>query len=140
VVADRRKPLLFREWWPGSRMTPGVWGIPVPAEGEAVLPATLLVPLVGFDRQGYRLGYGGGYYDRTLAAMPGRPLAIGVGFEQALLDTIHPQPHDVPMDVIVTAQGVHARDVAAAGTDGRRGTPGTAGVRGRGRCGEGRKP
>ena len=63
-----------------------------------------LAPLVGFDSCGYRLGYGGGYYDRTLAAATPKPLAIGVGFELSRLDTIHPQPHDVPMDFIVTEE------------------------------------
>ena len=81
VVVERARPLVFREWWPGIRMTPGVWNIPVPAEGEAVLPGVVVAPLVGFDGPGYRLGYGGGYYDRTLAALPDRPPAIGVGFE-----------------------------------------------------------
>ncbi|MBI3208488.1 MAG: hypothetical protein HYZ37_06260, partial [Candidatus Solibacter usitatus] len=68
----------------------GIWNIPVPVEGPSVQPDTLLVPLLGFDRQGYRLGYGGGYYDRTLAAATDRPLLVGVGFEQALIPTIHP--------------------------------------------------
>jgi 5,10-methenyltetrahydrofolate synthetase len=66
----------------------------------------LLVPLLGFDAAGYRLGYGGGYYDRTLAAMEPRPLAIGVGYEALRLPTIHPQPHDIPMDAIVTDAGI----------------------------------
>jgi len=74
----------------------------VPAEGDPVSPTALLVPLVGFDEMGYRLGYGGGYYDRTLASFPARPLAIGVGYEFAHLETIHPQPHDIPMSAIVT--------------------------------------
>lgn len=102
VVVERARPLAFREWWPGMRMAPGVWNIPVPAEGEWVQPDVLLVPLLGFDDSGYRLGYGGGYYDRTLAAMPTKPLAIGLGYELSRLATIHPQPHDVPMDLIVT--------------------------------------
>ncbi len=62
VVVERARPLAFREWWPGMRMAPGVWGIPAPAEGDWVLPDVLLVPLLGFDGSGYRLGYGGGYY------------------------------------------------------------------------------
>ncbi|MBX6373475.1 MAG: 5-formyltetrahydrofolate cyclo-ligase [Acetobacteraceae bacterium] len=118
VVAERARPLIFREWWPGARMTLGVWDIPVPAEGEPLHPAILLVPLVGFDEQGYRLGYGGGYYDRTLAAAAAadrRPFAIGVGFELSRIATIHPQPHDVPMDVIVTERRVIPRTASAAG-------------------------
>jgi hypothetical protein len=67
-----------------------------------VLPHALLVPLVGYDRQGFGLGYGGGFYDRTLAAMPHRPITFGLGFALASLPTIHPQPYDIPMDVIIT--------------------------------------
>ena len=69
-------------------------------------PTALLVPLVGFDRRGYRLGYGGGYYDRTLATMHPKPLTIGIGYDLGRLETIHPQPHDIPMDAIVTEAGV----------------------------------
>ncbi len=105
VVLQRAQPMVFRPWWPGIRMTRGIWDIPVPAEGRPVRPDTLLIPLVGFDARGYRLGHGGGYYDRTLAAMPRRPLAIGIGFESLRLQTIHPQPHDIPMDLIVTELG-----------------------------------
>ncbi|MBR0648560.1 5-formyltetrahydrofolate cyclo-ligase [Roseomonas terrae] len=106
VVVERAQPMLFRPWWPGVRMMKGIWDIPVPAEGRPVSPDMLLVPLVGFDARGYRLGHGGGYYDRTLAAMPQRPRAIGIGFESLRLPSIHPQPHDIPMDLIVTEHGV----------------------------------
>ncbi|MEQ8494134.1 MAG: 5-formyltetrahydrofolate cyclo-ligase [Gammaproteobacteria bacterium] len=102
VVAAPARPLVFRRWWPGMRMTRGVWGIPVPAAAPEVTPDVLLVPLLGYDDAGYRLGHGGGYYDRTLAAAVPRPLAIGVGYAGARLPTILPQPHDMPMDVIVT--------------------------------------
>jgi 5-formyltetrahydrofolate cyclo-ligase len=105
VVVERVRPLVFRAWWPGIRMVPGVWDVPVPTEGEAVLPDALVAPLVAFDGHGYRLGYGG-YYERTLAAIPERPLAVGVGLELSRLETIYPQPHDVPMDLIVTEQPV----------------------------------
>lgn len=121
VVVERARPLAFREWWPGMRMAPGVWGIPVPDEGDWVRPEVLLVPLLGFDGAGYRLGYGGGYYDRTLAAMPARPLAIGIGYEPLRLATIHPRPHDVPMDLIVTERWAAVRMAGGvpAGTDAR---------------------
>ena len=102
VVIGKAQPLIFRLWWPGVPMTPGVWNIPVPAEGDPVQPDTLLVPVVGFDAAGYRLGYGGGFYDRTIAAMPVRPRLIGIGFAGSRLASIHPQPHDIPMDRIVT--------------------------------------
>jgi 5,10-methenyltetrahydrofolate synthetase len=106
AVVEKGRPLAFFAWRPGDRLERGFWNIPVPAERLPVRPTVLLVPLVGFDAQGYRLGYGGGYYDRTLAAMTPRARAIGVGYELGRLETIHPQPHDVPMDAIVTEAGV----------------------------------
>jgi 5-formyltetrahydrofolate cyclo-ligase len=106
VVIEKGQPLEFRAWQPGAPLERGVWDIPVPAERQVVHPTVLLVPVVGFDEGGYRLGYGGGYYDRTLAARNPRPLAIGVGYEFQRLATIDPQPHDVPMDAIVTEAGV----------------------------------
>jgi 5-formyltetrahydrofolate cyclo-ligase len=102
VVVDRKGPLEYRAWRPGEKLVDGVWHIPVPERREVVVPAMVLAPLVGFDGACYRLGYGGGYFDRTLAALVPRPLAIGVGFAVQALATIHPQPFDVPMDVIVT--------------------------------------
>jgi 5-formyltetrahydrofolate cyclo-ligase len=109
VVVQKAAPLVFRSWRPGERLVPGVWSIPVPADGEVVQPDVLLVPLVGYDQQGFRLGYGGGFYDRTLAAMPQRPITLGVGFSLASLPTVHPQPHDIRMDVIITEQQSTAR-------------------------------
>ncbi|MCI9882420.1 5-formyltetrahydrofolate cyclo-ligase [Methylobacterium goesingense] len=102
VVIAKAEPLQFREWRPGIAMARGVWDIPIPAQGDPVLPDILLAPLVGFDGRNYRLGYGGGYYDRTIAAMPAKPLSIGVGFSLSRLASIHPQAHDLPMDLIVT--------------------------------------
>jgi 5-formyltetrahydrofolate cyclo-ligase len=109
VVAVPRAPMLFRRWQPGDALTPGIWNIPVPAQGAAILPDIVIAPLVGFDRAGFRLGYGGGYYDRTLAAMPQRPQVLGVGFALGELPTIYPLPHDIPMDAIVTEEGVACR-------------------------------
>jgi len=106
VVVESGTPLEFWAWQPRMKMARGVWNIPVPGERVPVRPGLLLVPLVGFDPAGYRLGYGGGYYDRTLAAMHPRPYCIGVGFELGRLDSIRPQPHDIPMDMIVTERGV----------------------------------
>lgn len=83
----------------------GIWGIPIPAERQIVRPTALLMPLIGFDEAGYRLGCGGGYYGRTLAVMMPKPLTIGVGYALGRLDTIHPQPHDIPMDAILTEEG-----------------------------------
>ncbi len=101
-------PLEFRLWTPDAPMAAGLWDIPHPAEGAPVVPSALLIPLVGFDGAGHRLGNGGGYYDRTLAALTPRPVAIGVGFELGRLASIAPQPHDQPMDAIVTEAGVQS--------------------------------
>jgi 5,10-methenyltetrahydrofolate synthetase len=106
-VVARGAPLQFQTWWPGAPLRRGVLGIPVPDGTEPLKPQALLVPPVGFDACGYRLGYGAGYFDRTLAAAAPRPLAIAVAFELARMPTIHPQPHDVPMDFVVTEAGVH---------------------------------
>jgi 5-formyltetrahydrofolate cyclo-ligase len=102
VIAAKNEALRFRLWRAGDPLERGMWNIPQPAEGEEIHPHIIVVPLVGFDRAGYRLGYGGGYFDRTLAVAPNRPRIIGVGYGQSVLKTIYPQPHDVPMDVIVT--------------------------------------
>ena len=109
AVVDRKGPLEYRTWRPGETLVDGVWNIPIPEKREVVVPQAVLAPLVGFDRECYRLGYGGGYFDRTLAALTPRPWAIGVGFELSGLETIHPQDFDVPMDVIVTEVAVHQR-------------------------------
>ena len=102
VVVTAKEPLEYWHWKPGAEMTTGVWNIPVPAERRVVIPDLVLAPLVGFDRAGYRLGYGGGYFDRTLASLTPRPFAIGVGHAFGALETIFPQPFDIPMDAIVT--------------------------------------
>lgn len=106
VVAAKASPLQFRHWWPGAAMIAGPLGIPFPQDTALVTPDAALVPLVGFDPCGYRLGYGGGYFDRTLAAMATKPVTIGVGYEAARLPTIHPQLHDIAMDFIVTEAGI----------------------------------
>ena len=107
--APRATPLEFWAWQPRMKMARGVWNIPIPGERVPVQPDLLIVPLVGFDGAGYRLGYGGGYYDRTLAALAPRPRCIGIGFELGRLDSIRPQPHDIPMDAIVTEERAFRR-------------------------------
>lgn len=102
VVIQKGWPLEFRVWSPGDPLERGVWNILVPAHGPAVLPDVVIAPVVGFDEANYRLGYGGGFFDRTLAAMTRRPLVIGIGYAESRIRTIYPQPHDIPMDVIVT--------------------------------------
>lgn len=107
LVETKAAPLVFRRWTPETRMVRGDWNIPVPPPDAPVLaPGITLAPLVGWDGAGYRLGYGGGYFDRTLAALSPRPFAIGIGLQAARLDTIRPQPHDIPLDVIMTETGV----------------------------------
>jgi 5-formyltetrahydrofolate cyclo-ligase len=109
VVIDKKGPLEYRAWKPGEALIAGVWDIPIPEKREIVVPAMVLAPLVGFDGECYRLGYGGGYFDRTLGFMDPRPLAIGVGFAFQEIETIHPQPFDIPMDTIVTEAGLRRR-------------------------------
>lgn len=120
VVVQPRSPLEFRPWTPDARMEKGVWGILHPAAGPPQRPQAFLSPLVGFDAEGYRLGYGAGYYDRTLAGREDRPLVIGVGFEFQRLPSIHPQPHDVPMDWILTEAGLWPTPAGAARRNAQR--------------------
>lgn len=107
VVIEKNAPLVYREWWPGVVTEPGVFDLPVPQGTDILVPEAVLIPPVGFDEQGYRLGYGGGYFDRTLAAMHPQPLKIAVAFELSRISTIRPQPHDIGMDFVVTELGVH---------------------------------
>jgi 5-formyltetrahydrofolate cyclo-ligase len=113
VVVEKCQPLEFRPWTPGCEMTLGVWNIPIPDTRERVTPRLLLAPVVGFDPQRYRLGYGGGYFDRTLAALIGPRTVIGVGYDSQAVETIHPLPHDIPMDRIVTESGFRHEAEAA---------------------------
>ena len=106
-VTAPKSPLQFRLWKPGDPLRPGVYDIPVPDGTPVALPDVAIVPMNGFDSRGYRLGYGGGYFDRTLAAMERRIVAIGVAYETLRLDTIHPQLYDVPMDFVVTEQAIY---------------------------------
>ncbi len=105
VVVARDRPLAFREWHAETPLEKDRYGIPTPAAGEFLQPDLILLPLNGFDAAGYRLGYGGGYFDRTLAALSPRPLAVGVGFELNRLPTIRPESHDQRLDWIVTEAG-----------------------------------
>ena len=113
-VVQKAAPLQFRHWQPGVAMTRGVYDIPVPAATDIVLPQALIMPPVGFDAAGYRLGYGGGFYDRTLASITPRPLTIGVAYELSRLPTIHPQDFDLAMDYVVTERGVFMTQTPSA--------------------------
>jgi len=105
VVVEADAPLAFRCWDADTPLAADRYGIPTPISGDFVLPDLILLPLNGFDAAGYRLGYGGGYFDRTLAALSPRPLAVGVGFEINRLDSIRPESHDQRLDWIVTEAG-----------------------------------
>jgi 5-formyltetrahydrofolate cyclo-ligase len=105
VVTEKAAPLVFRRWRPGCRMERGVWNIPVPAGGEVLTPEVVVAPLVGIDAEGYRLGNGGGYYDRTLATFSPLPRRIGVGQDFCPLPTIFPMPWDIPMQLAVLGDG-----------------------------------
>jgi 5-formyltetrahydrofolate cyclo-ligase len=110
VVVEKGMPLLFRLWKEGEPLVRGVWNIPVPEGGDAVIPDVSVAPVVGFDRACYRLGYGGGFFDRTLAALEPRPQVLGVGYSLQAIDTIHPLSHDIAMTAIVTETGTLTRD------------------------------
>ena len=102
VVIEKGRPLVFRTYRSGDRLQKGVWNIPIPADGAEVIPDVVISPVVGYDPNNYRLGYGGGFFDRTLAALPRKPLVLGVGYAMQAIPTIHAQPHDIPMDRIIT--------------------------------------
>jgi len=102
VITGDGQPLKFARWQPGERLARGRWGIAEPAACAWLEPQMLIVPLLGVDSENFRLGNGGGYFDRTLAAASPRPMAVGVGFDGARIDTIYPLPHDIALDVIVT--------------------------------------
>jgi len=110
VVVAPKTPLIFREWHPGIELAKGPLDIPYPKNSQQLTPDAVLLPMNGWDPQGYRLGYGGGYFDRTLASLAKKPLTVGISYEFAKLDTIHPQPWDVPMEYVVTERGVYRRD------------------------------
>jgi len=109
VVETRAAPLVFRRWTPTTRMIRGDWNIPVPPhDAERLSPDIALAPCLGWDTRCFRLGWGGGYFDRTLAALHPRPVTIGVALSAAVLNTIYPQPHDISLEMIVTEQGIAA--------------------------------
>ena len=110
VVVAPKQPLAFREWHPGVEMAVGALAIPYPVHSPLVTPDAVLLPMNGWDAQGYRLGYGAGLFDRTLASLPKKPVLIGVAYEAARMETIHPQEWDIPIDWIVTERGVYRRD------------------------------
>ena len=111
VVTNRGEALQFRAWAPDTPMKTGHHRIPEPATEVVVMPDLLFVPCVGFDVEGYRLGYGGGYYDRTLAAWPGatRPVTVGIAYEACRTDALQREAHDIPLDLIITEAACYPR-------------------------------
>jgi 5,10-methenyltetrahydrofolate synthetase len=107
AVVARDQPVEFHQWSPGCKMQRGIWNIPVPEEARSVSPGVIIAPLLGVDDNRYRLGNGGGYYDRTLASMNSDRLVIGVGQPFARMKTIFPMPWDIAMDVVILGDGTH---------------------------------
>ena len=106
VVNKVHKTLTFHAWYPGCPMEEDAYGIPKPKDTELVVPTLLLVPCVGWGPGGYRLGYGGGFYDRTLASYQPKPVTVGLGYSMGALPELVPEPHDVPLDAILSENGV----------------------------------
>jgi 5-formyltetrahydrofolate cyclo-ligase len=113
VITLKDAPVEFWRWVPGTPMLAGAWNIPIPREREVLEPDALIVPLVGFDRSCFRLGYGSGFYDRTLAAAAPQPFTVGLGYADAELTTIYPQSFDIAMNMIVTDRFVRRQPEAA---------------------------
>ena len=108
VVIAKGQPLEFREWWPGVPMVNGAYDVPVPDGTALLVPDAVLIPAVGVGDRGDRLGYGGGFFDRTLAALEPRPLSIALAFELSRIPSSDPQPHDILMDFVITEAGIAA--------------------------------
>ena len=107
TFSEQGAVLEFHAWTVDSPTQAGAYGIPIPAHSRIVRPECLLIPCVGFDAQRFRLGYGGGYFDRTLAQAGTRPITVGIAFDATRVESISPQPHDVQLDVIITDEGLH---------------------------------
>ena len=106
VVNKVHKTLTFHAWYPGCPMEEDAYGIPKPKDTEAIVPTLLFVPCVGYGPGGVRLGYGGGFYDRTLATLQPRPFTVGLGYSHGWLPELTPEPHDVPLDALLNDDGV----------------------------------
>ncbi len=108
VITAKSQPLAFRDWTSEARMVDGPFGAQVPEAGEWRVPQVLIVPLVAFDARGFRLGYGGGFYDRTLQGLRARGpvLAVGFAFAAQEMAAVPQEATDQPLDLIVTERGV----------------------------------
>jgi 5,10-methenyltetrahydrofolate synthetase len=106
VINKEHKTLTFHVWYPGCPMEEDAYGIPKPKDTEVIQPTLLFVPCVGYGTGGYRLGYGGGFYDRTLATLRPKPFTVGLGFREAYVDDFEPEAHDQPLDALLNDNGV----------------------------------
>ena len=106
VVDKVHKTLTFHAWYPGCPMEEDAYGIPKPKDTEVIVPTLLFVPCVGYGPGGYRLGYGGGFYDRTLATLQPRPVPVGLGFTHGWLPDMEPEAHDIALDALLNDNGV----------------------------------
>ena len=106
VVNKQHKTLTFHAWYPGCPMEEDAYGIPKPKDTEVVVPTLLFVPCVGYGPGGYRLGYGGGFYDRTLATLQPRPFTVGLGYTHGWLPDFEPEPYDMALDALLNDNGV----------------------------------
>jgi 5-formyltetrahydrofolate cyclo-ligase len=105
VVDKVHKTLTFYAWYPGCPMEPDAYDIPKPKDTEIIVPTLLFVPCLGYGLGGYRLGYGGGFYDRTLAELQPKPVTVGLGFSHGFVPDFIAEPHDVPLDAVLTDRG-----------------------------------
>lgn len=106
VINKVDKTLRFHRWYPGCQMEEDAYGIPKPKDTEEIQPTLLFVPCVGYGPGGYRLGYGGGFYDRTLASLTPRPFTVGLGYTHGFLPDLEPEAHDLPLDALLNDNGV----------------------------------
>ena len=106
VVNKETRSMTFHAWYPGCPMEEDAYGIPKPKDTEIITPTLLFAPCVGYGPGGYRLGYGGGFYDRMLSSLNPKPFSVGLGFGMGFLPDFEPEPHDMPLDAILNDYGV----------------------------------
>lgn len=115
-VLGKEQPLGFLHWTPQVELIEGAFGVMIPARQRPVVPRVLIVPMLAFDGRGYRLGYGGGFYDRTLEKLraTGDITAIGLAYSAQMFEALPVEDTDQPLDMIVTEDGVLAMGSGAA--------------------------
>jgi 5,10-methenyltetrahydrofolate synthetase len=106
VVNKDDMTMKFHAWYPGCPMEEDAFGIPKPKDTEVIVPTLLFSPCVGYGPGGYRLGYGGGFYDRMLSTLNPRPFTVGLGFGVGFVPDFEAEPHDIPLDAILNDYGV----------------------------------